>query len=107
VPRESLRKEYQFLSVCPQRLEEVNKAYAEKHYSLMMGEEMIGLSGKTIAKFWQGERVRRQSFLRLCTQLGISPLATAGLPLAQPPGLATKGMQVIRFQVVEQNAFRG
>lgn len=94
MPKESLRKEYQFLRVCPQRLEEVNKAYAEKHSSLMMGEEMTGLSGKTIAKFLQGERVRRQSFLRLCTQLGIPPLATAGLQLAQPPGLATKVAEI-------------
>ena len=89
MPRESLRKEYQFFRVCPQRLEEVNKAYAEKYSSLMKGEEMTGLSDKTIAKFLQGERIRRHSFLKLCTQLGIPPLATAGLQLGQPPGLAT------------------
>ena len=83
--RESLLMEYQFLSICPQRLEEVNKAYAEKYSSLLAGESTTGLSGKTIGKFLQGEKVRRQTFLRLCAILGISPMAIAGLQ----PGLAT------------------
>ncbi len=77
--------EYQFLSICPQRLEEVNKAYAEKYSSLLAGESTTGLSGKTIGKFLQGEKVRRQTFLRLCAILGIPPMAIAGLQ----PGLAT------------------
>ncbi len=85
MPRESLLMEYQFLSICPQRLEEVNKAYAEKYSSLLAGESTTGLSGKTIGKFLQGEKVRRQTFLRLCAILGIPPMAIAGLQ----PGLAT------------------
>jgi hypothetical protein len=89
VPRESLLMEYKFLRVCPQQIELVNKAYAEKYPSLLAGEITTGLSWKTVRKFLRGERVRRQTFLRLCAILGISPMAIAGLELRQQPGLAT------------------
>jgi hypothetical protein len=70
---------YQFLSVAQERIEDVKIAYAKKYRSLLAGKSDSGLSSKTIAKFLRGERMQRQTFLRLCALLRIPPLAIAGL----------------------------
>jgi hypothetical protein len=70
---------YQFLSVAQERMEEVRIAYAKKYSSKLAAKSDSGLSDKTIAKFLRGERMQRQTFLRLCALLRIPPLAIAGL----------------------------
>jgi hypothetical protein len=70
---------YQFLSVAQERIEDVKIAYAKKYTTLLAGKSDSGLSSKTIAKFLRGERMQRQTFLRLCALLRIPPLAIAGL----------------------------
>ena len=71
---------YQFLSVAQERIEDVKIAYAKKYTSkLAAAKSDSGLSSKTIAKFLRGERMQRQTFLRLCALLRIPPLAIAGL----------------------------
>jgi len=77
---------YQFLSVAQERMEEVKIAYAKKYTSLLACKSDSGLSSKTIARFLRGERLQRQTFLRLCASLRIPPLAIAGLePLQSEP----------------------
>jgi len=77
---------YQFLSVAQERIEDVKTAYAKKYPSKLAGKLDSGLSDKTIAKFLKGERLQRQTFLRLCALLKIPPLAIAGLePLQSEP----------------------
>jgi hypothetical protein len=67
-------------------MEYVKIAYAKKYSSLLAGKSDSGLSSKTIAKFLRGERMQRQTFLRLCALLKIPPLAIAGLePLQSEP----------------------
>jgi len=70
---------YQFLQVCPQKLEVINLAFAKKYPSLAAAEAKLGLSDKTIGKFLRGDRVRRKTFLNMCKLLGLAPLAIAGL----------------------------
>ena len=70
---------YQFLSVAQEQIEYVKIAYARKYSSLLAAKSDSGLSDKTIAKFLRGERMQRQTFLRLCALLKIPPLAIAGL----------------------------
>jgi hypothetical protein len=60
-------------------MEYVKIAYAKKYTTLLAGKSDSGLSSKTIAKFLRGERMQRQTFLRLCALLRIPPLAIAGL----------------------------
>ena len=77
---------YQYLSVAQERIEYVKIAYAKKYSSKLVGKSDSGLSDKTIAKFLRGERLQRQTFLRLCASLRIPPLAIAGLePLQSEP----------------------
>jgi hypothetical protein len=77
---------YQFLSVAQERIEDVKIAYAKKYTTLLAAKSDSGLSDKTIAKFLRGERMQRQTFLRLCALLRIPPLAIAGLePLQSEP----------------------
>jgi hypothetical protein len=77
---------HQFLSVAQERIEYVKTAYAKKYSSLLAGKLDSGLSDKTIARFLRGERLQRQTFLRLCDSLRIPPLAIAGLePLQSEP----------------------
>jgi len=77
---------YQFLSVAQEQIEYVKIAYAKKYSSLLAGKSDSGLSDKTIARFLRGERLQRQTFLRLCASLRIPPLAIAGLePLQSEP----------------------
>ena len=77
---------YQFLSVAQERMEYVKIAYAKKYTSLLACKSDSGLSSKTIARFLRGERLQRQTFLRLCASLRIPPLAIAGLePLQSEP----------------------
>ena len=77
---------YQFLSVAQEQIEYVKIAYAKKYSSLLAAKSDSGLSSKTIAKFLRGERMQRQTFLRLCALLKIPPLAIAGLePLQSEP----------------------
>jgi hypothetical protein len=77
---------YQFLSVAQEQIEYVKTAYAKKYSSLLAGKSDSGVSDKTIAKFLRGERLQRQTFLRLCASLRIPPLAIAGLePLQSEP----------------------
>jgi hypothetical protein len=77
---------YQYLSVAQERIEDVKTAYAKKYSSKLAGKLDSGLSSKTIAKFLRGERMQRQTFLRLCALLKIPPLAIAGLePLQSEP----------------------
>jgi hypothetical protein len=77
---------YQFLSVAQEQIEYVKTAYAKKYSSKLAGKLDSGLSDKTIARFLRGERLQRQTFLRLCASLRIPPLAIAGLePLQSEP----------------------
>jgi hypothetical protein len=77
---------YQFLSVAQEQIEYVKIAYAKKYSSLLAGKSDSGVSDKTIARFLRGERLQRQTFLRLCASLRIPPLAIAGLePLQSEP----------------------
>jgi hypothetical protein len=77
---------HQFLSVAQERIEYVKTAYAKKYSSKLAGKLDSGLSDKTIARFLRGERLQRQTFLRLCASLRIPPLAIAGLePLQSEP----------------------
>jgi hypothetical protein len=77
---------YQFLSVAQEQIEYVKTAYAKKYSSLLAGKSDSGVSDKTIARFLRGERLQRQTFLRLCASLRIPPLAIAGLePLQSEP----------------------
>jgi hypothetical protein len=77
---------YQFLSVAQEQIEYVKTAYAKKYSSKLAGKLDSGLSDKTIARFLRGERLQRQTFLRLCALLRIPPLAIAGLePLQSEP----------------------
>jgi len=70
---------YQFLSVAQERMEYVKIAYAKKYSSKLAAKSDSGLSSKTIARFLRGERMQRQTFLRLCALLRIPPLGIAGL----------------------------
>jgi hypothetical protein len=84
---------YQFLSVAQERIEDVKIAYAKKYTTLLAAKSDSGLSSKTITKFLRGERMQRQTFLRLCVLLRIPPLAIAGLePLqSEPPSPIEEG----------------
>lgn len=73
-----LRK-YQFLKVCQEQIEQVNLLFVQRYPSLASAELDSGLCWKSIRKFLRGERVRRNTFLKLCGLLGLAPLAMAGL----------------------------
>jgi len=82
---------YQFLSVAQERMEYVKIAYAKKYTSKLACKSDSGLSDKTITKFLRGERMQRQTFLRLCVLLRIPPLAIAGLePLQSEPSTSVE-----------------
>ncbi len=75
----SQRREYQYLKICPEQIEEVNIVYATKYPTLASAELDAEADRRTIAKFLGGERVRRKHFLELCKLLGLAPLTIAGL----------------------------
>ena len=92
---------YQFLSVAQERMEYVKIAYAKKYSSLLAGKSDSGLSSKTIAKFLRGERMQRQTFLRLCALLRIPPLAIAGLEPLQSETSTPVEEEVIDLNIEE------
>jgi hypothetical protein len=92
---------YQFLSVAQERMEEVKTAYTKKYSSLLAGKSDSGLSSKTIAKFLRGERMQRQTFLRLCALLKIPPLAIAGLEPLQSETSTPVEEEVIDLNIEE------
>jgi len=75
----SQRREYQYLQVCPEQIEQVNLVYAAKYSSLASAEPDVEADRRTIANFLGGKRVRRKHFLELCKLLGLAPLSIAGL----------------------------
>ena len=86
---------YQFLSVAQEQIEYVKTAYAKKYSSKLAGKLDSGLSDKTIARFLRGERLQRQTFLRLCASLRIPPLAIAGLePLQSEPSTRVEEKEI-------------
>jgi hypothetical protein len=92
---------YQFLSVAQERIEDVKIAYAKKYTTLLAAKSDSGLSDKTIAKFLRGERMQRQTFLRLCALLRIPPLATAGLEPLQSETSTPVEEEVIDLNIEE------
>jgi hypothetical protein len=72
-------RDYQYLKICPEQIEQVNLVYAAKYPTLASAEPDVEADRRTIAKFLGGKRVRRKHFLELCKLLGVAPLTIAGL----------------------------